>query len=125
MARCAVLLFQLSPALTTLWTVAHPAPLSTGFSRQEYWSGLPTSSRGSSQPSNQTCMSFTFPALAGRFFTTLHHLESPEIADKALKVIVTVFCRIHFCEAGVKMLIKHFMSIKHVSQRHETHKDTN
>ena len=23
------------------WTVAHQAPLSTGFSRQEYWSGLP------------------------------------------------------------------------------------
>ena len=25
----------------TSWTVAHWAPLSTGFSRQEYWSGLP------------------------------------------------------------------------------------
>ena len=25
----------------TLWTVAHKAPLSMGFSRQEYWSGLP------------------------------------------------------------------------------------
>ena len=25
----------------TPWTVAHRAPLSTGFSRQEYWSGLP------------------------------------------------------------------------------------
>ena len=25
----------------TLWTVAHQAPLSTGFSRQEYWCGLP------------------------------------------------------------------------------------
>ena len=27
--------------LATLWTVAHWAPLSMGFSRQEYWSGLP------------------------------------------------------------------------------------
>ena len=26
---------------TTLWTVAHQAPLSMGFSRQEYWTGLP------------------------------------------------------------------------------------
>ena len=26
---------------TTLWTVAHQPPLSMGFSRQEYWSGLP------------------------------------------------------------------------------------
>ena len=25
----------------TLWTIAHQAPLSTGFSRQEYWSGFP------------------------------------------------------------------------------------
>ena len=25
----------------TSWTVAHQAPLSMGFSRQEYWSGLP------------------------------------------------------------------------------------
>ena len=25
----------------TLWTVGHQAPLSRGFSRQEYWSGLP------------------------------------------------------------------------------------
>ena len=25
----------------TPWTVAHQAPLSMGFSRQEYWSGLP------------------------------------------------------------------------------------
>ena len=24
----------------TLWTVAHQTPLSMGFSRQEYWSGL-------------------------------------------------------------------------------------
>ena len=30
----------------TLWTVAHQAPLSIGFSRQEYWSGLPFPSPG-------------------------------------------------------------------------------
>ena len=28
------------------WTVAHQAPLSMGFSRQEYWSGLPFPSPG-------------------------------------------------------------------------------
>ena len=27
--------------VVTAWTVAHQAPLSMGFSRQEYWSGLP------------------------------------------------------------------------------------
>src|SRR5574339_618164 len=30
----------------TSWTVAHQAPLSMGFSRQEYWSGLPFPSLG-------------------------------------------------------------------------------
>ena len=30
----------------TPWTVAHQAPLSMGFSRQEYWSGLPCPSLG-------------------------------------------------------------------------------
>ena len=30
----------------TPWTVAHQAPLSTGFPRQEYWSGLPFPSPG-------------------------------------------------------------------------------
>ena len=30
----------------TLWTVALQAPLSMGFFRQEYWSGLPTASLG-------------------------------------------------------------------------------
>ena len=32
---------QSCPTLVTKWTVTHQAPLSTGFSRQEYWSGLP------------------------------------------------------------------------------------
>ena len=30
-----------SQLFATPWTVAHQAPLSVGFSRQEYWSGLP------------------------------------------------------------------------------------
>ena len=30
----------------TSWTVAHQAPLSTGFPRREYWSGLPVPSPG-------------------------------------------------------------------------------
>ena len=35
-----------SPTLVTPWTVACQAPLSMGFSRQEYWSGLPFPSPG-------------------------------------------------------------------------------
>ena len=32
---------QLWSDSANLWTIAHQAPLSMGFSRQEYWSGLP------------------------------------------------------------------------------------
>ena len=35
-----------SPTLVIPWTIAHQAPLSVGFSSQEYWSGLPFSSPG-------------------------------------------------------------------------------
>ena len=37
---------QSCPTLCDPWTVAHQAPLSLGFSRQEYWSGLPFPSPG-------------------------------------------------------------------------------
>ena len=36
----------------TPWMVVHQAPLSMGFSRQEYWSGLPFPSPGPTQGSN-------------------------------------------------------------------------
>ena len=36
----------MSNFLVTLWTVAHQAPRSMAFSRQEYWSGFPFPSLG-------------------------------------------------------------------------------
>ena len=38
---CLLSHFSCFPLLAALWTVASQAPLSMGFSRQEYWSGLP------------------------------------------------------------------------------------
>ena len=52
-----------------LWTVAWQALLSMGFSRQEYWSGLPFPPPRDLPDRDWTCVSY-FPALAGRFFTT-------------------------------------------------------
>ena len=40
------LVAQSCQTLVTPWTVAHQAPLSMVFSRQEYWSGLPFPSPG-------------------------------------------------------------------------------
>ena len=53
--------------LVTPWTAAHQAPLSMGFSRQEYWSGLPFPPPGNlPNPGIKP----TSPALAGGCFTT-------------------------------------------------------
>ena len=54
----------------TLWIVAHQAPLSMGFFRQEYWSGLSCPPPGNPSDSGIEPASLTSPALAGRFFTT-------------------------------------------------------
>ena len=51
----------------TPWTVARQAPLSMGFSRQEYWSGLPFPSPGDLPDPGIKPAS---PALVGRVFTT-------------------------------------------------------
>ena len=54
----------------TLGTVVCQVPLSTGFSRQEYWSGLPCPSLGDRPKPGMEPASLMSPALAGRFFTT-------------------------------------------------------
>ena len=43
----------------TLWTIVHQAPLFMGFSRQEYWNGLPCSPPGDLPwPRDQTCVPY-------------------------------------------------------------------
>ena len=54
----------------TPWTVAQQAPLSMGFSRQEYWSGLPFPSPGDLPNPGIKLASLRSPALAGGFFTS-------------------------------------------------------
>ena len=56
--------------VATLWTVDHQAPLSMGFSRQEYWSGLPCPPPGDPPNPGIEPWSLMSPALAGGFFTT-------------------------------------------------------
>ena len=56
--------------LAALWTVAHQAPRSMGFPRQEYWSRLPFPSPGDLPDPGFEPMSLVSPALAGRFLTT-------------------------------------------------------
>ena len=53
----------------SLWTIAFQAPLSMGFSRQEYWNGLPCPPPGDLPDPGIKPSSLTSPALAGGFFT--------------------------------------------------------
>ena len=55
----------------TLWTIACQAPLSVGFSRQEYRSGLPYPPPGGLPDPGIEPASPVTPALVGGFFTTV------------------------------------------------------
>ena len=60
------------------WTVAHQSPLSIGFSRQEYWSGLPFPSPGDLPDPGTEPKSAVSTALAGGFFTTAPPVQDDE-----------------------------------------------
>ena len=71
----------------TSWTVAHQAPLSMWFSRQEYWSGLPfPSSENLPDPG----IKLKSPALASVFFTG----EPP---GKSTHIYAYIIYPIHIC----------------------------
>ena len=59
-----------SYSFVTPWTMALQAPLSVGFPRQEYWSGLPLPNPGNLPNPGMEPMSLASPAFVGRFFTT-------------------------------------------------------
>ena len=67
---CCAKLFQSCLTLPPLWTIAHQAPLSLGFSRQEYWSGLPSPSPGDLPNPGIEPASLMSPALEGGLFAT-------------------------------------------------------
>ena len=61
-----VLVVQSFLTLWLPWTVAHQAPLSMGFSRQEYWSGLPCPPPGDLLDPGMEPASLVSPAVADR-----------------------------------------------------------
>ena len=62
--------FSCVQLFATLRTVACQASLSMGFSRQEYWSGLPFPPPGDLPDPGIKPMSLASTTLAGKFFTT-------------------------------------------------------
>ena len=72
---CVLSCFSRVQLFKTPWTVARQAPLSMGFSRQEYWSGLPCPPPGDLPDLGIEPTSSVSPALAGGVFTTSAILE--------------------------------------------------
>ena len=70
----------MSQLFATLRTVVCQAPLSTGFSRQEYWSELPCPPPGHLPDPGIKPTSLTSADLAGRFFTTSTTWEAQSAA---------------------------------------------
>ena len=62
--------FSCVQLFATLWIIAYQAPLSMGFSGQEYWSGLPCPPPGHLPDTGIKPTSLESPALAGEFLTT-------------------------------------------------------
>ena len=60
-----------SDSFGTSRTIAHQAPLSMGFPKQEHWSGLPFPFPGDLPDPGIQPMSLASPASAGGFFTTV------------------------------------------------------
>ena len=72
--------FSYVQLFATLWTVARHVLLSMGFSRQEYWNGLPFPPPGDLPDPGMEPASLTSPALAGRLFTTSAAWEAHSLA---------------------------------------------
>ena len=68
-------------------TIAHQVPLSMGFSRQEYWSGVPFPPPGNLPDPGIEPESLKSPALAGGFFTAsatiLQFKDEPKESGKS------------------------------------------
>ena len=72
---CWCLLAVMFDSFATPWTLAYQALLPMGFSRQEYWNGLPfPSSGGSSWPRDWTCVFTLTGELFFFFFLTTEPL---------------------------------------------------
>ena len=79
----------------TPWTLVCQAPLSFGFSRQEYWSGLPFPSPGNLSGPGAKPASL---ALAGIFFTTEPPVKPLQSVTEYLIFVIAVFIyRYYFC----------------------------
>ena len=73
----------------TPWTVVHQAPLSMGFSRQEYWNGLPCPPPGDLPDSGIKPTSLISTRTGRQALYYYHHLGSPTGKKMKEWVVIT------------------------------------
>ena len=84
---CLLVAVQSVPSCVSFFaTLASQAPLSMGFYRQEYWSGLPYLPPGDLPNLGTEPESLMSPALAGGFFTTSATWEAPALKGSGQEV---------------------------------------
>ena len=92
--ECMLSLFIHVQLFATPWTVTHQTPLSMGFSRKEYWSGLPCLPPGYLPDPGIEPDSLTSLAFIGRVFTT----EPPgKSLVQLLLLLLSCFSRVRLC----------------------------
>jgi len=77
--------FSCAQLCATLWTAAHQAPLSTGFFRQEYWSGLPFSSPTSQNGHHQKVYKQQMPERVWREGNPMTLLKRTQISAATME----------------------------------------
>ena len=85
MHACMLICFSCLQLCVTPWTAAHQAPLSTGFSRQEHWSGLPFPSPRDPMRTPKTHQKYSFQLsyLSAYIYGSLgafHNVSTPKAA---------------------------------------------
>ena len=107
-----------------LWPVVRQASLCMGFSRKEYWSGLPCPPPGDLPKPGIKSESLMSPVLAGRFFTTSATWGAPWIIITASSLFASNFSLFKFFshitvsprfDHGVSQLRIHAVSLLRVS----------
>ena len=91
----------MSDCFSTPWTVARQAPLSMGFSRQEYWSGLPRPSPGDLPDLGMTLES---PALQADSLLLNHQGRPMEVLSHDIYLCLSHFScydKLHVAADGI------------------------
>ena len=108
--------------LATPWTAAYQAPLSMGFSRQEYWSGVPLSSPiGTIQQYNSTYSLLLFVLLLSYSFISISATNSAlydiyryityRLCSSGESWLIHLLCQVSLCWVSYKSSHLWFLSV--------------